>query len=269
MKFPKLAACALLSAIPLGSQPQTGEKDRLTFEVASVKPSTSLSLGGILRTMPGNQRYHGENMPLRTMMTVAYSVTDRQIGGGPDWMATDRFDIEAKASRPRTAAELDVMLQHLLEDRFQLKLRHEKREEPAYLLTVAKAGPKMPAHDPADNDYPPIGGSTLRSADGSICPGLAGRNVTIGYFAFVLSRMMDRQVVDMTALPARYDFVLHFVPDDQRLRSGPDSGALRTFMPDCGDIYSALAAQLGLRLEKGRGLVEYLVVEHVEKPAGN
>jgi uncharacterized protein (TIGR03435 family) len=268
MGFWKVVIGTVLLAIAIGAQPQGDEKDRLSFEVASVKPSAPGGLGGIIRAMPGNQRYHGENMPLLTMMTVAYSVTNRQIAGGPDWMATDRFDIEAKASRPRSIAELDVMLQHLLEDRFQLKLRREKREEAAYLLTVGKGGPKMPVHDAGDNDFPPIGGKTVTANDGSICPGLAGRNVTMGYFAFVLSRMMDRQVLDRTALPARYDVVLNFVPDDMRLRGAPDGGT-RTFTPDCGDIYSALPAQLGLRLEKGRGPVEYLVVERAERPARN
>jgi uncharacterized protein (TIGR03435 family) len=137
-----------------------------------------------------------------------------------------------------------------------------------YLLAVAKSGPKMPTHDAEDNNYPPFGGNNLTANDGSICPGLAGRNVTMSYFAFVLSRMMDRQVVDRTELPARYDVAFHFLPDDQRLRSGPEA-APRTFTPDCSDIYSALPAQLGLRLEKGRGPVEYLVVEHAEKPTGN
>ena len=85
----------VLMAFAVKTQPETGESESLTFEVASVKPSAQRTLGGIIRVMPGNQRYHCENMPLRTIMTVAYTVTDRQISGGPDWMAADRFDIEA------------------------------------------------------------------------------------------------------------------------------------------------------------------------------
>jgi uncharacterized protein (TIGR03435 family) len=259
---------AVLLTIALQSQPQGGENNRLTFEAASVKPRAPGTRGGIIRVMPGNQRYHCENMTLRTIMTVAYTVTDRQISGGPGWLETDGYDIEAKASRPRTDHELNVMLQHLLEDRFQLRLRHEAREEAAYLLTVDKRGSKMPAHDADDKDYPPIGGDVLRATDGSICPGLAGRNVTMNYFAFVLSRMLDLQVIDRTGLPARYDLALHYAPDDGGLRSGL-GGVGQTYTPDCDDIRSALPIQLGLRMEKGRGIVEHLVVEHADKPTEN
>ena len=259
---------AVLLTIALRSQPQAGESERLTFEVASVKPSPPGTRGGIIRVMPGNQRYHCENMTLRTIMTVAYTVTERQISGGPGWLETDGYDIEAKASRPRTDDELNVMLQNLLADRFQLRLRHEKREEAAYVLTVDKHGSKMPTHDAEDKDYPPIGGDVLRATDGSICPGLAGRNVTMHYFAFVLSRMLDLQVVDRTGLPARYDLTVHYAPDDGGLRSGL-GGVGQTYTPDCDGVYSALPAQLGLRLEKGRGIVEHLVVEHACNPTEN
>src|ERR1043165_9227262 len=71
-------------------------------EVASVKPSAPGGRGGIIRPLPGNQTYIGNNISLRMMMTIAYTVTDRQITGGPDWIATDRFDLNAKAARPGT-----------------------------------------------------------------------------------------------------------------------------------------------------------------------
>lgn len=74
-------------------------------------------------------------------MTMAYTVTDRQISGGPSWMSKDRFDIEAKAERPRTIDELHVMLQHLLEERFHLKVQRTTREQSAWALVVAERGP--------------------------------------------------------------------------------------------------------------------------------
>jgi uncharacterized protein (TIGR03435 family) len=69
-------------------------------------------------------------------MTVAYSVTDRQISGGPEWMNSDRWNIQAKADRRGTNDELRDALARLREDRFQLNIRHEKRELPAYLTLV-------------------------------------------------------------------------------------------------------------------------------------
>jgi uncharacterized protein (TIGR03435 family) len=261
-----LVAVAFCAAVAFGmrAQTQTEEKDPLVFDVASVKPSAPGN-GGIIRQMPGGQTYHAEGVPLRVAMTVAYTVTDRQIAGGPSWMSTDRFDIEAKAERPRTSDELHVMLQHLLEERFRLKLRRETRDEPVWALVLDKGGSKMPVHDPEDMDYPPIGGQMVRGADGGVCPALAGHNVTMNYFAFVLSRSMDRSVIDRTGLPAHYDVNLQYLPDVAR-GAGPDAPPIS---PDCPDLPSALPKQLGLRLESAKGPVEFLVVEHAEKPTGN
>ena len=97
--------------------------------------------------------------------------------------------------------------------------------------------------------------------------GILGRNVKMDYFAFFLSRVMDRTVVDRTALPARYDVALQFVPEN-RLRAGDGAGGPE-LTPGCSDIQTALPRQLGLRLDAGKGPVEYLVVEHAEKPTEN
>jgi uncharacterized protein (TIGR03435 family) len=255
-----LALMGLPSMDPNGirAQSQIEAQAPLTFDVASVKPGAPGGRGGIIRSLPGNQTYHAENVPLRVLMTVAYTVTDRQISGGPSWISTDRFDIEAKAARPGTIDELHLMLQHLLEDRFHLKLRHETREQAVWVLTVDKGGSKMPVHDVTDKDYPPM----ALTARGH----LTGSNATMNYFAFVLSRMMDRTVIDKTGLPARYDVNLEWTPDDSP--SGPD-GAASAANSDGPTIFAALPKQLGLRLESARGPVEFLVIEHAEKPTEN
>jgi uncharacterized protein (TIGR03435 family) len=260
------AALAATFSISIRAQ-QTEAQDPLTFEVASVKATPPGTTGGVIRQQPGNQTYHAENVPLRLIMTVAYQVTDRQISGGPSWMTADRFNIEAKAARPRTPEELHVMLAHLIEERFHLKLRREARQETVWALVVDKGGSKMAVHDPEDLDRPPMGGQMVRGSDGTICPGLAGHNVTMNYFAFFLSRGLDRGVIDKTGLPARYDVNLQYMPDGVRL-GGPD-GAGPAISPDCADLFSALPKQLGLRLESAKGPVEYLVVEHAEKPTEN
>ena len=211
--------------------------------------------------------YHAEGVTLRVVMTVAYTVTDRQISGGPAWMNMDRFDLEAKAARPRTPDELHVMLQHLLEERFQLKIRRENREEPVWALVQDKDGSKMPVHDAADLDHPPMGLQAVRAADGSMCGSLVGHNVTMEYLAFTLSRNTDRKVIDRTGLPARYDVNLQFLPDAAKM-AAPEAGAPPT-SPDCMDLPAALPRQLGLKLVSAKGPVEFLVVEHAEKPGEN
>jgi uncharacterized protein (TIGR03435 family) len=139
-----MAAALGVGSLPVGSQQQSDAKEPLTFDVASVKPTPSDERRGIAHQPPGGQSYEVIGSPLRMIMTVAYTVTDRQISGGPEWINSERWTIEAKADRRGTSDELHAALARLLEDRFQLKVRHETRELPVYLLTVDKKGPKMP-----------------------------------------------------------------------------------------------------------------------------
>lgn len=251
MKKLILAAFSASAALLLFAQP------RLEFEVASLKPSAPGQTNGIIRPMPGNQRYVGTNVPLRVLMTVAYTVTDRQISGGPAWLTTDTFDIDAKAARPGSIDDLHLMLQHLLEDRFHLKLRREKKEQAVWDLVPDKTGPKLTEHDPADKNYPPIAGGAR---------GIQGTNVTMDYFAFFLSRIVDRGVIDKTGLQARYDVKLEFAQPARVNGAAPEAADANS---DAPTIFTALKEQLGLKLVASKGPVEYLVIEHAEKPSEN
>ena len=255
------AAAAAAGLVVRVHAQQPPAKGPLVFEVASIKPTPADERRGIVHPLPGGQAYETIGASLRLIMTVAYTVTDRQISGGPDWINTDRWTIEAKADRRGTGDELHDALARLLEDRFQLKVRRETRDLPAYLLTVDKKGMKMPVHDAADLVHEPIGG---RLQDGQL--NLTGQNVAMDYFAFFLSRALPLNVVDKTGLHERYDVSLHFVPEG---RVNGDGGAAPAPPADGPDMITALREQLGLRLEKGRGPVEFLVIEHVEKPSAN
>jgi uncharacterized protein (TIGR03435 family) len=248
-------AAASAAALITGLYAQEQKKEPLAFEVASIKPTRATDQRGIIRPMPGNQAYTGTNVTLQMMMTIAYSVTDRQISGAPGWVATDRFDIEAKAARPGTVDELHDMLANLLEERFKLKVRRETKEQAVWNLVVDKGGAKLATHSPEDINYPPI----RMAARGE----LQAQNVKMDYFAFFLSRSLDRKVIDKTGLPARYDLRLRFRPD-----MPPDAPGAEQFR-DVPDIFTAVREQLGLKLESGRGPVEYLVVEKVEKLTEN
>jgi uncharacterized protein (TIGR03435 family) len=198
---------------------------------------------------------------------VAYSVTDRQISGGPDWINTDRWTIEAKAERRGTSDELHNALARLLEERYHLKVRHEQRDLPVYILTVDKKGAKMTAHDPADLIHEPIAGGF---ANGELK--MTGHNVAMDYFAFFLSRGLDRNVLNRTELTGGFDVEYHYVPDlppGALAGRGGAEGAPPLPPPDGPNIFTALRDQLGLRLEKGTGPVDFLVIEHVEKPTDN
>ena len=263
-----VAALLIPAGMVLIAHSQTETTDPLVFDVASVKPSAGCPPScGLIRPTVGSGGYHVEGAPLRLLMTVAYTVTDRQIAGGPSWLGTDRFDIEAKAEKQRSTDELHVMLQHLLEERFQLKIRHEARQQNVWNMVQAKDGATLTAHDPDDKNFPPISQQMNKAPDGSLCPGLSGQNLRMDYLAFFLSRGLDRTVIDKTELPGRFDLKLRFLPDGMRL-NGDAPNAL-TISPDCTDLYSALPKQLGLKLEAGKGPVDFLVVEKAEKPSEN
>lgn len=244
---------------------------RPEFEVASVKATTDPSLPGRITRPPGDRGYHGTNMPLLSYLTVAYQVRASQIVG-PEWIRTDHFDVEAKAEKPATVDELHVMLQHLLEDRFRMKLRQENRDQPGFILTVDKDGPKMKAHDSEDRLSAPI------------MPGWGkhlGTNVTMTYLSFYLSNELDRTVIDKTALPGHYDFEVEWgmdpvytnamqaaPPTTVSAPAGGEAGVpveMRFNPPSGPTIAEALRQQLGLRLESAKVPVLHLVVDHIDK----
>jgi uncharacterized protein (TIGR03435 family) len=247
-------AIGLAAAAHLAAQPVAGPEKPLSFEVASLKVAAPGQQGGIIRPMRGNQSYVATNMPLRQLIRIAYGVSDRQLSGGPDWVNTTTFDMDAKADKPATVDELHLMLRSLLEERFQLKVHRESKEQAVYALTVEKGGPKMTVHQPVETDYPPISG-------GGIGPRSA-RNAAMSYFAFYLSQQLDKWVIDKTGLADRYDFTVQWVPDRPvRPAGGPEEAT----PPEGPTIFVALKEQLGLRLDPAKGPVEYLIIDKIDK----
>lgn len=262
------AAVAAGFAPHIRAQQSADSKPALIFDVASITPTAPDERRTIVHQPPGGQTYEVIGVPLKTIMTVAYTVTDRQISGGPDWINTDRWTIEAKAERRGTTDELHDALARLLEDRFKLKVRQEKREMPCYILTVDNKGAKSPVHDAGDLVHEPF---TKSFDKGEVQ--VRGQNATMKFFAFSLSRALDRNVIDETGLTEHYDIDYHYVPELSNVGAGGNAApplAGRQPVPvDGPDIFTALREQLGLRLEKGRGPVYFLVIEHVEKPSEN
>src|ERR1700679_2263991 len=114
-------AIAVLVAAILFAQTSTKIPPDLRFEVASLKPSTATGQAFGIRPAPGGQRYEAVNCPIKLMIQVAYRIKADQITGAPNWLETDRFDMQAKAEKPSSADELHVMLMNMLADRLQLK----------------------------------------------------------------------------------------------------------------------------------------------------
>jgi uncharacterized protein (TIGR03435 family) len=129
----------VITAIPVFSQTPTATQRQ--FEVASIKRNNSGNRRSNCCGGPG--RLVGQNVTLGMLINGAYRVQDFQVTGGPGWINSDRWDVEAKPEDRANWDEMGPMLQRLLEDRFKLSVRCETRELPVYVLTVAKSGSKL------------------------------------------------------------------------------------------------------------------------------
>jgi uncharacterized protein (TIGR03435 family) len=184
-----------------------------------------------------------------------------RILGGPAWIDTAKFDLEAKVDMDRalevtqlTFRQRAELLQPLLADRFRLKLHHESREFPAYALIVAKGRPKLRASPPENI----VDGKSKTPR----CPQRDNNdytNCSMADLAQVLSFVTRRLVVDQTGLKGRYDFNLNgSLPS---LDEDDDSAA--------PSIFSSVQAQLGLRLKSTKAPMDVLVIDHAERPSPN
>ena len=248
-----------------------GQPAAPAFEVASVRPGAPNGHPGIgidLRTYPGG-RLVATECTLKQLIQAAYTAEPWEVLGGPSWLDSDRFDIEAKAAqdfsndRDRVLAlgrdaprMMMTMLQTLLADRFNVIVHRETREDTIYSLVVAKNGPKL---QPATGSNSPfIGlrrtGATDRPAVTLI---LAGENATMEVLAQRLSYWtLHRPVVDRTGIAGNYSIRIEYAADD----SLPDAGP---------SLFTAIQDQIGLKLESGKGPVDFLVVDHADKPSAN
>ena len=240
------------------------------------------------------------NFSLADLVRVAYRVKAYQISG-PDWMKSERFDVMAKIPEGVSKDKVPEMLQALLEERFGVKVHRESKEHAVYALVVAKGGAKL-KDAPPDEDIPEnapgmaIGtekgpvrmttdskGVVVRSANTgttrmSMQPNgnmrMESSKVSMSDFADMLSRFVDRPVVDRTELTGHYQVALELSMEDMRniARSagvtipggGDGKPAEAASDPSGGTIFQAVQ-QLGLKLEPRKDAIETLVVDHVEK----
>jgi uncharacterized protein (TIGR03435 family) len=225
-------------------------------------------------------------------IAISYRVKNYQISA-PEWMASERFDINAKLPEGGVAKQVPEMLQVLLEERFQMKMHRESKEFPVYGLVLGKGDVKLresppdSAHDAqngaqrgavnvAASGQP--GGVTINYGNGSYFTfgdnRLEGHKLSAAAMADVLARFADRPVVDMTNLKGNYDFVLELSPEDFRammIRSAVTAGvalapqALQLAAAASGDSLVNALEKLGLKLDPRKAPIEVLVIDHAEK----
>jgi len=215
------------------------------FEVASVKPQAPGDTRGSIGPSPG--AFIANGIPLKILIEIAYRVKEFQVLGGPDWIATDHYDISARAPAGfiPIGPQMQPMLQALLADRFSLKLHRETRELPAFALVVGKGGPKLTASAFADSRI-------------SVGHGIfTGQKIDMAGLADALAMESDRTIVDRTGLGGEYDVTLKWTPD------AADSD------PAAVPLFTAIQEQLGLKLEATKAPVEILVIDSAQKASVN
>jgi uncharacterized protein (TIGR03435 family) len=233
------------------------------FEVATIKPSRPEAVGkGI--NVNGHQ-ITTRNTSVSDLITFAYGVHGRQVTGGPSWIDTEKYDLQAEpdvAGAPNDR-QVKMMFQKMLADRFQLTFHRDKKELTVYTLNVGKTGPKLNKSDSDPNGLPTLG---LRGLGR-----LFTRNASMADFAALMqTTALDRPVVDQTGLTGKYDFTLDWTPDESQF-----GGRGRQAAPPVDnaevppDLYTAIQQQLGLKLESTRAPVEVIVIERLEKPSAN
>jgi uncharacterized protein (TIGR03435 family) len=264
-----------------------------SFEVASIKPSAPSGGNTFMvrvEMAPGG-RYTASGVTLKLLLQQAYDVKDYQITGGPGWISTERYDINAKADTPDIKRDqIRVLLQSLLAERFQLQIHRETRELPVYSMVIGKGGHKLhlsefqpdenPAPKPAEAGSPaqaaggpPDGQAAKRGAMMRMGRGmLDAQMANIAALVNMLSQQLGRPVLDKTGLKGSWDFKLEWTPDETQGGMGFGGGAHEAAPP--GDaskpsIFTAIQEQLGLRLESDKGPVEIIVIDRVEKPTEN
>ncbi len=203
------------------------------------------------------------------------------LEGGPSWINSDRYSVNAKAEGHENRALMNgPMLQVLLEDRFQLKVHRQTNEGSVFALTVAKRGARLQPFregecvpvDYAQTPAPEATGQThycqynIRSKG----PGLRTLHMpaeTLAQFAGLLSVVVGRPVIDRTGIKGMFDFEVEFAVDQSTPGFVADTSPAN---PTEGvSIFSAVQEQLGLKLESTKGPVEVLVIDHIERPSEN
>ena len=231
-------------------QASTPAQEPRQFDVAVIRPSLPNVVDSSLQTFAGG-RIKISNEPVKLLIRIGYGLQNSEIAGGPAWLESDRYDIEAKTGSPEKPkiSQVGPLVQNLLADRFHLKFHREKREQTVYALIVAKGGPKL---KPSGEGETP----GVINNDGKGLSQSFATATSIDMLAKYVGNRLHQIVIDRTGLTGTYDFKLEWAPDEL-----PDSQS--------PSLTTALREQLGLRLETQKAPVDVLVIDNIDRPSEN
>ena len=244
-------------ALPADSNP--------AFEVATIKPSAPGQPGFGIGVR--GRRLSTINTTVVDLITFAYQVQVKQVLGVPASLESEKYDVSAEFEQGGVPnlPQLQVMLQKLLAERFQLAFHRDKKELSVYALTVAKGGQKLTPSGRDPNGLPGVGFRGLGK--------LFASNATMADFAGVMQgTALDRPIVDQTGIQGRYDFSLNWTPDEfqfARLRNAGPLPPASANSEEAPDLFTAIQQQLGLKLEVTKALADVIAIDRVQKPSEN
>ena len=227
------------------------------FDVASLKLAPPEQTAHRSSSSEGRLSFHGDS--LRILLLRAYRLKDYQIVATPN-IDTPLYNVDATFQAGATREQKQEMLQALLEDRLRLKSHMETREIPAFVLTVAKAGLKVSEIPPSEISPNPPRGSRLTPAGRS----LSDRMTIEEVISAVSVEHLDRPLLNLTGLTAKYQVKLDWLPDDL-IGHLPPARPGAEAVPPSPDLFVALSQQLGLKVEKRNSPVPMLVVDSFQK----
>jgi uncharacterized protein (TIGR03435 family) len=196
------------------------------------------------------------NETVLSMLRTAYGLQKSQIAGVPDWVSTERYDVDSvvDGAGEINSDQMHAVMKKLLAERFGLKAHYEQREMAVYALTVAKGGPRM---EPSKAD--PKAMATNAGGEDNGRQTRKFTNVSMADLAPMLQFSTDRPVVDQTGIKGRYDFRMQWTVDDARAME-PDAPP---------GLFTAIQEQIGLKLAPTKAMADVLVVETVQRPGMN
>jgi uncharacterized protein (TIGR03435 family) len=244
------------------ASPQSAPASQPAFDAITIKPpapNAPFQIAGFYG-YPGGRVFFGGNV--KALVEFAFNLQGYQVAGGPDWAASQWFEINAippetsptrniKLRNAEPTSEQRLLLQSLLRDRFGLKYHIETKEGEVYLLSHSNKElqlkpPKDPAADPR---------AIVMMKQGGIADGEAlGINTTTDYFAQRLGYYLHLPVLNQTGIAGSYDYDLP--PVD----------------PENHDVQAAVlnvVDRLGLKIKRGRGPIQTLIIDHVDPPTEN
>ena len=275
-----IAAGAVMATVPVDSGQASAAQAPSTSQTAEVDPAALFDVTAIHLHKPvphehshifnSNGRFTTVNVSARALIQWAFDMPASRIVGGPSWLNSTTFDIDAKSDNSldlsrtydSSAAKLEKRrrVQALMSDRFQLISHTETRELPIYALLVAKSGPRFRATQ--------ANGTTINGGRSHIQ--VEGGDDTVGLLAGQLAEALGRAVINKTGLHGRYNLSLNWTPDDGATPSmnGTDGSALASESSG-PSIFTAIQEQLGLKLESQKGPVQVLFIDRIEMPSEN